>query len=777
MPPQLLDEVETLLLTGAEAQVRVADLVDVSGEALGAPFAPPSVPTLTSVAPLGEKHELVVVPGEGPGEASVELRDGVDTEGDKSLEIKREDLAGSSGEGRSVRSVGSEPRVQARSRRASRLSQVSRPAERGEGAAQGERGPRPPGPQPAPASRLRLASAFGRPAPDAGDAAQGALEDAIRAMLGSPHGMAPGEGEHSDAGSTAPRAAGRCRDPSEEGARLEQAILAALDSPHGMAPGEGEYSDYGSLVSARKSLASRVRTALQSVGGAGELSRWESSGALDRAIDGVLVSPHGMAPGEGEYSTPASTCGGVGRPSAAGNVSRRASLGAASRPPTGAPAAAPGTVSFGSKPWTPALEGGGSLGSARASLSGRRGSGDLDVPALPDARGSVAGGRASLPNAPPSHERMRQARKERIDLLVRRQWYKRLLTWTSVSLIALFAAVARVLLRRPAPPPELLPGDRPAVETPASLALAASKRRLDLLSNRRKRLQELRLALRDYEDGCAAAVWVPGYRWRERKKLTDQMLTLGTELMGMLAPRGVDWEAGGEGRETEWEEIRHSATSQSALRAAVLVAEAIDAEQRVKDGHDAVFARERRPVLEEEQKKLEVQRAAVETACEAQASALEELRFSGWRRDGKRVPGAERERLREDIRAKMAVIRDLDAREDRIARDLNKLGLSDTAHTLAARDRHQQLRALMLGLWSSSMWAMWARPLVAEKWMAVDKSLMTRMKESRQAKKERQKAAQLAKQGGFKDEYSKIHTNEDTRATFMSAIRGVLAIG
>ena len=49
-------------------------------------------------------------------------------------------------------------------------------------------------------------------AADAGDcAAQRALEDAIRAMLESPHGMAPGQGEFSDAGSVATRDTGRSR--------------------------------------------------------------------------------------------------------------------------------------------------------------------------------------------------------------------------------------------------------------------------------------------------------------------------------------------------------------------------------------------------------------------------------------------------------------------------------------------------------------------------------------------------------------------------------------
>jgi hypothetical protein len=250
------------------------------------------------------------------------------------------------------------------------------------------------------------------------------------------------------------------------------------------------------------------------------------------------------------------------------------------------------------------------------------------------------------------------------------------------------------------------------------------------------------------------------------------MFSLATELMTECAEREGDLAVVRDA--AAWEELRGRATEENAQVAVDLVNEAVARDLELKAERGAAYAAEQVPLWEAEMEKVAVQRSGVEMAAEAQAAELEAVAGGRRRAGGRRLPAAERRRLREGLRAKMEVIRGLDRREDRATRELNRLGLSAAGAEMTAEGRQRQMRALLVGLWSASLWAMWARPLVAETWVAVDRGFLKRMRDDRAARKKRREDARSGKVHPHAGHGQNVTT--DTTLTAWGALKGVFAL-
>jgi len=425
---------------------------------------------------------------------------------------------------------------------------------------------------------------------------------------------------------------------------------------------------------------------------------------------------------------------------------------------------------------------GGPGGSPPPGSSAGEGDGERGGEADPDASGPAV----PLPNhvGTAHHTRMSEPRKRRIERLARREWYVRLALWLAGGLLTVLAwavTVATAGLVRPRYGPRSPPGagagdgdgDGDAFrDSPAGRALAESKARLELLGQRKAALLRLKGEIREHAR-TRWALRLPGARRRGAERLDGRMSSLAAELATECAARGADPAVARDA--SAWEGLGARATEESAQAAIDLVNEAVARELALKAERDAAYAAEQVPLWEAEREKVAVQRAGVEMAAEAQAAALEAA--GGGRRGagGRRVPAAERRRLREGLRAKMEVIRGLDRREDRVARELNRLGLSAASAEMRAEDRRRQMRALLVGVWSASMWAMWARPLVAETWLAVDKGFLKRMRDGRDARRKRREDARAGKVHPHAG-HGRHNLNTDTAMTAWAGFKGIFGL-
>jgi len=360
--------------------------------------------------------------------------------------------------------------------------------------------------------------------------------------------------------------------------------------------------------------------------------------------------------------------------------------------------------------------------------------------------------------------RMSEDRKLRIEHLARREWPGRLGLWLAGALLTLLAwaaAVATLGLVRPrrGRAPAAAPGDAFRFQdSPAGRALARTKARLELLGQRKSQLLRLKGQVREHArggGGIGVTLGLPGARGREARRLAGRMRALAAEVMAAHT-RGRGPAALGDA--AAWEELGGRATEGNVQAAIDVVDAGVDRELGRKAERYAAYAAEQAPLWRAEADKVVVERLGAEAAAEALAAALEGAGRGGG--------GVEGRRLREELRAAMEAVRGLDRREDRITRELNRLAAAGAE--MARGDRRARMRALLLGVWSASMWAMWARPLVAETWLAVDKSLLQRMRDGREARKKRRNGevdAKAADRG--------VNVHADTATTAWEGFRGL----
>ena len=133
--------------------------------------------------------------------------------------------------------------------------------------------------------------------------------------------------------------------------------------------------------------------------------------------------------------------------------------------------------------------------------------------------------------------------------------------------------------------------------------------------------------------------------------------------------------------------------------------------------------------------------------------------------------------MKDALRAAMEVVYKLDEQEEAVRRVLNRMDASVTSQGQDAKDRRRHLGALLAGVWSGSMWAMWARPLVAETWLQVDKGFVKNMQEQRRIKKEENEFKKLRSTRTGQRGQAGGNINTDTQMTFFGSIRAFFQLG
>jgi len=385
--------------------------------------------------------------------------------------------------------------------------------------------------------------------------------------------------------------------------------------------------------------------------------------------------------------------------------------------------------------------------------SPRPGSGDGRAsPALGGAESARAAdsGHAAAVAPAPEYERMTQSRKQHIAWLVRRPLYHRLGLWALglvlglLRVMALVGAAVRSRGGSGAVAPEMgdLCGDVPGGETPAARALLDAQRRLFWLHERRHALKMLKREASLHQEGRLGwRAWVRGAAASHARELKRRMLAIYAEVSAVCT---ADEDRGG------WRKVQLVVAWGNLPLGIQLVGNEIRRAAAVKDEREAVHSAEQAPQLEEQLRKIDVQRSGAEATAEKMATALEDLSVRGHRRQTmtrgghvRKVGWEELRRMKDALRRALEVVVELDEQEDAVRRQLNRLDARTAGKAQSAEDRRRHLMALLAGVWSGSLWAMWTRPLVAETWMQVDKGFVKKLRDQRKMRKEDREFAKL----------------------------------